>query len=818
MNILNRLSIKNIKLNKKRTISTVIGIILSTALICASATILTSFQKTMFKNEVDRNGYYHLKIYGVNDNEISKLKSNRDVKDIHIVNNHGVSLLDENIHSSKPYLNLLSMNRETFDSLKFKLIEGNFPKNDKEIVISESIMNNAKFNYKIGDKIKLNIGEISDIITDDTEDTSLANTKEYEFNIVGKISKLKDGSSSYTVITANMDTDDKNAYVSLKHPMSYKTSIPELLGIQANEMNYRSIITEDGKGYEVNNDLLRWEVFKAGERTTSVLLSTFTLVIFVIIITSVYCIRNSFAISVAEKIKMNGMLASVGATKKQIKRSVLFEALVLGLIGVPLGILSGLLAVFVLTKTVNGIFLHDVGQVLVFSVSIIAVIVSAALAAVTIYLSAISSARKASKVSPIENLRNSGNIKINAKKLKVPKVIGKLFNIGGVMAYKNLKRSKKKYRTTVISIAVSVLVFIVANSLIANLSQYALGKANVQDFNIAFSSRGLSKEECDKITSLDGVKNYYTVYKVFGGFTLSDLSKINTDNGIISNSLSLIGLDSKSFKTYAEKIGVNYEDVKSSAILFDAYLDKSNNKESKGSYNYSKGDTIYGTHYGTQYGKELSVKVGAVTDIAINDVHGHISALIVNMDEYKDIDFVSYGDKQIFIDSDDADYLQSEINNINSELSVYNRDAVVRTGRNLLLVINVFSYGFIAVITLIGVTSIFNTITSNVNSRRKEFAMLKSIGMTKREFNRLVNLETIFYSAKSLFYGLTLGIISALFINYKFAKLGVEVGLPIIPILISIFSVFVLVFIIMRYSIRSINKNNIIDTIREDNI
>ena len=137
----------------------------------------------------------------------------------------------------------------------------------------------------------------------------------------------------------------------------------------------------------------------------------------------------------------------------------------------------------------------------------------------------------------------------------------------------------------------------------------------------------------------------------------------------------------------------------------------------------------------------------------------------------------------------------------------------------MLLVISIFLYGSIGVITLIGVTNIFNTITSNMELRQKEFAMLKSVGMTKKEFNRMINLETLFYSSKSLCYGIALGLIGSYIIHLAFNK-SVEraFALPLTAIIISIIFVFIIVYIIMKYSISKINKQNTIETIRKENV
>ncbi len=136
-----------------------------------------------------------------------------------------------------------------------------------------------------------------------------------------------------------------------------------------------------------------------------------------------------------------------------------------------------------------------------------------------------------------------------------------------------------------------------------------------------------------------------------------------------------------------------------------------------------------------------------------------------------------------------------------------------------MLVIKIFLYGFITVITLIGVTNIFNTITSNMELRQREFAMLKSVGMTKKEFNRMTNIEIIFYGTKSWIYGTIMGLIGTFALYKAFSiKINKEAYIPIDAIINSAIFVFIFVFIIMRYSIAKINKQNTIETIRNENI
>lgn len=490
----------------------------------------------------------------VNDNNIKELENNRDIKTIDKVGKEGYAILNGSKNKYKPYLKLYSMDNNTFNDLKFKLIKGKFPTNNKEIVISNSIINNAKVNYEIGDNITIDIGErrtLDDYPLKPTnpynsEDEKLVNTNNYTFKIVGIMERADISFESYddpgyTIITNDIDTKEKDVYISLKNPKEYKISISELLGakdyneVEANEENLKY------KEYFVNRELLRWEAFAFSDSTVTMLYSVVSILIFIILFTSVFCIRNSFAISTTEKIKMYGMLSSVGATKKQIKKSVIFEGMILGLIGIPLGVLLGLVAVFVLIKIVNaliGDFLLTNIDGIVFNISIMSILLAIILGFVTIYLSAISSAKRASRVSPIEQLRNSNDIKIKNGKLKTPKFIAKLFKTGGVLAYKNLKRSKKKYRTTVISLTVSIFIFITMNSFITNSFKTMGDYYKDYDYNIELNSvYDLSKDEIDKILELDNIENYSILYegKHDDGMIyikIKDIDKINQVKGM----------------------------------------------------------------------------------------------------------------------------------------------------------------------------------------------------------------------------------------------------------------------------------------------
>lgn len=848
MNILNKLTIKNLKLNKKRSLGTIIGIILSVALICAVSNMVSSFRETLIQNAINESGYWHIRLYNVSNDKLKRLKLNKDIDNIYTISEDGYAKLDTIKNEYKPYLKFYGMNKEAFNNLEFKLIKGRFPKNDNEIIISEHLNKNGKANLKIDDEITVNVGDrvtleddyaLNDSNPFDKGNEIIKNPNTKKYRVVGIIKRPDvsfepTSAPAYTTITTSTNEDNFSVFISLKNPRD-KNSFVELLGARNYDEVVNMGINNPRYDYTLNNELLRWEALKFSDSTFSMLLSIAEVVIFIIIFTSIFCIRNSFAISTTEKMRMYGMLSSVGATKKQIKKSVLTEGFILGLIAIPIGIICGIIAVFVLLKIVNlflGDFLFNNIDGMVFKVSFIAIIISIILGFVTIYFSAISSAKKASKVSPIDNLRNTNDIKISSQKLKTPKLIKNVFKTGGVLAYKNLKRSKKKYRTTVVSLTVSIFVFISMFTFINEGFKQSGNYYQNYDYNyrITFNNNS-SMDEINEIRNLDSVNASYLVYYAKPSILIDDISKINPKEPLECEydkndkcikkyaRLNIILLDDSTFKSYVKKVKGNYDYLKDKGILTDMYrfYDNKSKKEYEDRiYTYKSGDTIDSKLLNED---NISIDIGLVSNImpyGFENVYSNGGYIVLNNKYFNNIDY--YG-ADLMIDSLDTEQLTNNILNMDGELNYYDMDEEAKAEKSIVIVISIFLYGFIGVITLIGVTNIFNTITSNMELRQKEFAMLKSVGMTKKEFNHMINLETLFYSSKSLIYGSILGIIGSYFVHRAFAgKIYTQFVLPYKAILICILFVFIVVYMIMKYSMNKINKQNMIETIRKENI
>lgn len=864
MQVLTKITIKNLKLNKKRTIGTLVGIILSVALICAVAGMATSLRQSLIQTASSNTGYWHLKLSNIKKEDIEKLENNRDIKDLNIINDVGYAKLAKSANENRPYIHLYSLDEKSFNNMELELVEGTYPQNSNEIAISKSIIDDAQVDLKIGDTITFNIGDryigdrmlssgyefepaelmnepenvdliLSEMPEDSTKETDVERKEEIkvnftkEFTIVGIMSENEQPikpisfmyDAGYACVTNGLDEGETNAYIAFKNPLDSETSIDEILGINLNSgeiSEYR---------YSINYELLKWESFNTnlGDSSLNMMIAVAIIVIAIIILTSVYCIKNTFSISLTEKIKMYGMLSSIGATKKQIKKSVIQEGMILSLIGIPVGILVGILLVYILVIAVRGA-LSGILDIVVFKITLLPILISIILGIVTVYLSCLSAARKAKKITPLEAIKSSNDIKIKSKKIKSPKIIKKIFGVGGVIAYKNLKRSKKKYRTTVISIAMSVFVFIASSTLINYAFEAMGGYYKDYDYNIKFSSTSNDGQELKQILNDENFSNYTLLYKTNSILKITDMSKLSEfgktvfiENDLYKNNeipVEIYGLNSEDFKEYLEKLGVDYDKNKDKAVLLDYY---SLYKEGKTIKNrlltYSPNDSISGN----VEDKEFNVSISKITETVPDGLEGtyfYSAVIVLNVDEYgNNFNFVP---NMLTTNSEEPDDLAKRSQKYDN-MYVTNIASEVRFYDSVRLVVYIFAYGFIGIITLIGVTNIFNTLTSNIDLRQREFAMLKSIGMTKKEFNKMINLETLFYSLKALIFGIVLGLIASFAIYKAFAQsLDYGFKIPMQAILISILFVFVIVFIIMKFAIGKINKQNIIDTIRKENI
>ena len=861
MNILKNIAYKNLQLNKKRNIVTVIGIILSVALITALSSLVVSFKESIINLEKHINGDFHYSFDGVQSNDLSIFENNRSIENFYKVGTLGYAKINTE-NEYKPYAYVITMDKNDFNSVGIELTDGELPKNNNEIIIPRHLRNNGKVDLKVGDTITLEVGSrMSEGYAlgqnnpyEETNNETIENTVSVTYKVVGIFERPSTAlepffSPGYTFITTNA-SGVKNYTVFARYTREglkneYKVTAG-ILGVNEKvlkkniqEFNYKEVNEkEQGKSkfyFDINRYLIMLETNAYGDSSMKALLVLSTIVTVIIIVTSVYCIKNSFNISITEKTKEYGILKSVGATTSQIKKSVYYEAFLLGCVGIPIGILSGVLASFILIHVVN-FFIRSMfvgNEYLIFKISYLSIVISIILSIITIFMSSKKGAKIASKTSPMVLIRGNDDIKVNSKKLKTPKYINKLFGIGGVVSYKNIKRNKKKYRTTIVSIVMSVSVYIALSYFVNTAFDVVKMAKGSYTYNLVYTSYtkdyNLNYNNVLNFSKHDTVKKYSVVRTsiITGNFKASkDFKKYNaymSEEKPILNSVTFISVGKEEYLRYISKLGLNYNSVKDKGILIDNNIGYDTKKKLEVSYNMTdnkKGDIINFTSM--KEDKTFDMELASVTNIRPFGYENNYGSLVmVISDEYMErldkLESVS-----LYVESTDPDKLQSDIDKMCKDTEgcyVNNVDATVKQMKSIYTVIAIFLYGFIIVISLIGITNIFNTITTNMTLRKREFATLKSIGMTSNEFNRMIFLESFFYIFKSLLIGIPIGVLLSYLIFKGFTnQVLFSYKVPFKGIIVSIAIVCLLIVWLNNYSSKKANKGNVIETIRNENI
>ena len=848
MSILNRLTIKNLRLNKKRTIVTIIGIILSTALMVGIGLLFSSFQDLMIRDTIGYSGKYEAKY-----NDVDLIKLN-DIKNKNFTYFYEKPIGFSKIESSneyKPYMYITSVNREYFDELK--LIEGDIPKNENEIVISNHVITNGGLDYKVGDIVTFTYGSrnIDGNITlansELVDGEFLTNEGTHTYKIVGIVDRSNFESysaSGYTAFTVDVNSDNGNVnlYVMFNKNKNIIKQSEEL----AKELNYNGDIN-------YNSTLLALY----GESTYGNIMSSIGgMMIIMLSLVSIGCIiviYNSFAISVMERKKEFGLLSSIGATKKQIKKSVFYEALVVGVIGIILGILGAYIGIGCVILIINNLISDMLEYKLHLVTNPLFIIIPVIFMIIVIGVSAFIPSRRASKVSPIEAIRQNDDIKINKKKIRTSKLVLKLFGIEGEIALKNIKRNKKKYRVTIVSLFISIVLFISFSSYMnytLNTASSVMGEVPY-DYQISYFGDDNNKEALDKINEIvksSDVKEYvsYSVgnLSIIGDYIYSDeyldfYKNAYGDDGIkaLNNlkyqSIYILVLDDNSYNKYKKLIGLD----KDSVILLNRFKGVSygNNKRvnydipviNNGNINIKicnfddDEENVYTTKYCNKNIDNIFV-TNKSFDLIEEFSYMDDFKLIVNKKLYDSIldggtDFTQFN--IISDNTNNIDKLTKELDKYNNVNYINIKESMKQTN-NLILVVKILMYGFISLVTLIGVTSVFNTISTSMALRKREFAVLRSIGLTRGGFNKMLFFESLFFGMKSLIFALPVSIGVTILIHYSLADM-VSISTIIIPwkaIIISIVSVFIIVLLTMMYSSSKIKKHNIIEQIREENI
>lgn len=867
MNILNKVTLQSLKKNKTRTIVTIIGIILSSAMLCAVTTFTVSFQNYLIQNAIYTNGDWHGSEVDTAFSTYESITNSGEISSAVYMQQLGYAALENCSNEFKPYIYLLGASENADKVLPFHIIAGRYPTSSDEILLPEHLSGNGGISYRLGDTLTLELGNRTldgytlgqynpcyiyenGIAVSNGETLELCETRTYTVTGFYERPTFEERTApGYTAITL-ADSETTGDYL---YEIYFKMkNVSELYSFVA-----RNEITGT-----INTDLLLYSGISKYRGISIMLYGLAAIVTVLIVFGSISLIYNAFSISVSERTKQFGLLSSIGATKRQLRRTVLFEAIAVSIIGIPIGIISGIAGI--------GITLFFVGSkftalgfptAMKLSVSVSSVIIATAVSLITVLFSAMIPSKRATSVSAVEAIRLNPDIR--SREVKTSKLTYLLFGLPGVLASKNYKRSKKKYRATVISLFMSIVLFVSASAFTDYLTEMASDGFLTNEYDLIYSTKdeafsSLSKDELLQLLKEDSNltdatyaysyvfradmdNRYYSKTALERIDALSPYANESKDSSAINISLCFVSDDA--FKSLLKQYGLNEDEYMNPANPTAISIDRCRY------FDYKEQKYIVLDILASDDGCEATIsalrKSSGVPEEKVYETLTIKSGCTIRSWPFfttsmsNGLTFVYPESLMPFVHPDadtsfyDLEYMfvsdkHSESYNTLKQILAANGFATdtledyssyVESDKNFVIIIKVFSYGFIVLISLIAAANVFNTISTNIALRRREFAMLKSVGMTAKDFNKMMNFECLLYGSRALLYGIpvSIGITYLIYLTIS-TGYAAEARLPLSAIGIAVLSVFIVVFITMLYSMSKIKKDNPIDALKNENI
>ena len=860
MNIFHKIALEGLKKNRTRTLVTIIGVVLSAVMITGVTTFGVSLLDYMARGAIQKYGGWGAAFLNVDASFVQERSEDKEVTDTVTFENIGYAEAKNGTDPGRPYLFIAGFQEETFQALPITLLSGRLPEHDGEVLVSGSAMKECGISGKTGSTLELFVGSRM------RGEQELSQADPYE---AGAETFLPRKEKTYTVVgicrTPVFETEESPGCTLITKTDAEAGYNPLTLFVTLDQMRKVYSYTDQVKaGYPcmLNYDVLR--IMGISDRPSDKVFMAFLysfggIVLAIIMIGSVFLIYNSFSISLSERIREIGVLASVGATEKQLRNSVLFEGLCIGMAGIPIGILAGLGCIRGVISVVSGRFgaVLYTGVPLTTKVSLPAVAGATAVSLVTILISAWLPAKKAVSLPVMECIRQTNEIKVESGLMEISQRKQRMYGLEGTLALKNFKRNRKRYRSIVLSLVLSIVLFVSANALIESMQQSADGFKTVSDYDIGFGTQEMEDEELfrlyDKMKAISGISE--SSCRAVIAFSsrvspdqLTDAYREAAGGGSAQEDQELLlevhFFDDAFYQKLVEKLGLpaaeymgqngkmlavakindDSDDVKGAEDLADLFQSASvelaiSPKMTDGTTGQEQNVTITPAEF-------IPPDIPPFVDAAGQETLPYTLEIIAPWSVKEtlvppDVP-AELRVKGMCFNTENASQAVEKMRRIIIEegiscsYTLINSSEAFEQHRNYLFIANVFAWLFIALISLIAAANVFNTISTNIKLRRRELAMLRSVGMSDKDFNKMMRFECAFYGIKALAIGIPLSLLSSVLIVKTMSTDGTAFILPWAGIGISVLSVFLVIFVTMMYAVSKIRKENIIDALRDE--
>lgn len=817
MKIINKLTWRHLWVNRRRTVITLFGIIISVAMVTAVFTSVGSLMRSLSDITAAYDGAWHAQYMNLQDKDVQTLSKQKNVKTIGLLADIGQMDCNTKEDSGRNETSIIAGNQNLFAINKMKPAAGRLPNNTRELMVTKSYLQRNKLNWKVGDTVTVQTTSYPTSAQEAEATGGEPIVENRTFTVCG-ILEVQNQLTGMDSAFCGMDDTVAGGYTAQVQFSPLDNNTPKDIKSAAKALYGEAVNNDWSDSYIIHTDYLMYNGVQMSNEITRALYGFVAIILLIIILASVFMIYDSFAVSYQQRARYLGMLASVGATRVQKRGSVYFEGFILGCIGIPIGILCGIGGIAVTLRALSDSFMKTVMVATGDSIRLHAVVdwkiivFSALISALTIFISAWIPAHRASKITPIEALRQTNTVKVKkAKKLKTSRLRQKLFGFEDVLAVKNYKRNAKRSRTVVLALAVSVILFLTTTNFTSMLTTMVDSEYDGMQFDVYESVNSIDgplsvdlvekiNKEVSRVPGIESIRICADNQMMVDGLDkqlTAEAKKANMDR-----SVNVLGVDNDTFAALAKEAGIDPSVCQDDKIPTGILINR------------------------------VQVATKEKQSLVLNPLQGSFMrpTLVVPMHSYL-VHFppvlakgntVSYA--RYYITAQDHDRVYTEVSDLLSDTegishNGYDATAQAETMRALRIVVMTFGYGFITLITLISVMNIINTVSSGMEERRREFAMIKSVGMTPRSFKKSIYLENIRYGVMALVWGLPVSF-GLDYLMYKILGGSFDYGYTFrwYYYLAAALAVFAVIAIALLYAVDKIKKDNIIETLKRDDI
>ena len=863
MNVIKIFTKKSLLHHKTWSLVTLIGIIISVSLITGIASLSLSFMTFLRNMEIANHGNWHVQLTS-NTNVSDQLLSVTYFDQVAMSQTLGFAI-DPRL-TDQPYIKISSMNESSIETYMIKISSGRFPKTPNEILLPmemESMVNiNKSISFELGQRMFDGnlLGDQSLYMTDyellDNDEWSeitetLENTRSKSFIVVGfyESSAL---SKSYLPFTTLITSGEYDSDI---YPYTYSLTFSSL-SREFESQTQLALQAIDVQSITYNHGLLRYYGIISNDSLHKVFYGLISIIVLIVMVASVALIYNSFSISLSQRIRQLGMLASIGATKTQIRGHIFLEAFYLFVPSTIIGVFAGVIGIGITLKIIEPFIYNLIGSSarLTLAISLMIILLSILLSLITIIISVWIPALRFSNMSVIDALSERKEIRINQKKLKTPRVITLLFGNEGDLAYKNNLRNRKKFRSTVISLSVSVVLFMSVSYFITNVFYFSsLGYSDINTdlyIQVLNENKEQRKSIINQLSTLNNVDSFQA-YSILSGKTkIETLPLLDSASTFMKQlypnetelNFVIVVMDDDSFKEYSSQL--NISDLDFTKNSFDFVLlnqVKHTNYETNSTYFQSIMDEekvtfqldFRHTESANMIGQYDASILAFSDELPLGRVFPRFDGLLLitnetSVDEVFNESFLHpslnsfyYRTEVAIISSMSTELFKTVEDYLDTQSGVRyfanNYESERLQLESIKIIIQIFLYGFITLIALISISNIINTMTTSIQLRKREFAMLKSVGMEPKSFRKMIEFESIFYGLNTLLLSIPLSIIAMYVIRWVITRgFDSAVAFPYTHFIFIFLIVFSIVLVTMSITTNTVMKENMIDAIKNE--